>query len=300
MLSLRASRTLCSSSRCLPFRSFAPCTLPRLIRVRPYSTPTSSYENIIVSTPKPGVGLVTLNRPKALNALSSPLFKELNEALVAFEEDKNIGAIVITGSDKAFAAGADIKEMAPLTFSDAYTTNFITSWSHLTTLRTPIIAAVSGYALGGGCELAMMCDIMYTTTSATLGQPEIKLGTIPGAGGSQRMTRAIGKSKAMELILTGKTFSGKQAEEWGLSAQAVEGGNKEVLDLALETAATIAGYSRVASVACKEVVNKSQELALREGVEYERRIFHGLFGSADQKIGMKAFAEKKKAEWENR
>jgi enoyl-CoA hydratase len=196
-------------------------------------------------------------------------------------------------------AGADIKEMAPLTFADAYSSNFIASWSHLTTLRKPILAAVSGYALGGGCELAMMCDIMYCTSNATFGQPEIKLGTIPGAGGSQRLTAAIGKSKAMDLILTGKNFSGVQAEQWGLAAKVVEGGNKEVLDATLQTAATIASFSKVAVVAAKEVVNKSQDLGVREGVEYERRIFHSLFGSQDQKIGMKAFAEKKKAEWTN-
>jgi enoyl-CoA hydratase len=187
--------------------------------------------------------------------------------------------------------------MAPLTFADAYTNNFIASWSHLTTLRKPILAAVSGYALGGGCELAMMCDIMYCTASATFGQPEIKLGTIPGAGGSQRLTAAIGKSKAMDLILTGKNFSGVQAEQWGLAAKVVEGGNKEVLEATLETAETIASFSKVAVIAAKEVVNKSLDLGVREGVEYERRIFHSLFGSQDQKIGMKAFAEKKKAEW---
>jgi len=290
MFTLRCARPAVRS-----LASFAPRTIPRPVRA--YSTESSSYEHILVSTPKPGVGLITLNRPKALNALSTPLFKELNAALIAFEEDKDVGAIVITGSDKAFAAGADIKEMAPLTFADAYTTNFIAPWSHLTTLRTPILAAVSGYALGGGCELAMMCDVLYCTTSATFGQPEIKLGTIPGAGGSQRLTAAIGKSKAMELILTGKNFSGVEAEKWGLAARVFEGGNKEVLDAALETAANIASFSRVAVVAAKEVVNKSQDLGVREGVEYERRIFHSLFGSQDQKIGMKAFAEKKKAEW---
>jgi enoyl-CoA hydratase len=189
--------------------------------------------------------------------------------------------------------------MAPLTFADAYTNNFIVSWSHITTLRKPILAAVSGYALGGGCELAMMCDIMYCTASATFGQPEIKLGTIPGAGGSQRLTAAIGKSKAMDLILTGKNLSGVQAEQWGLAAKVVEGGNKEVLEATLETAGTIASFSKVVVVAAKEVVNKSQDMGIREGVEYERRIFHSLFGSQDQKIGMKAFAEKKKAEWTN-
>ncbi|OJD27551.1 hypothetical protein ACJ73_01051 [Blastomyces percursus] len=267
---------------------------------RLYSTASPAYEHILVSTPKPGVGLITLNRPKALNALSSPLFRELNDALTKYDEDKDIGAIVLTGSEKAFAAGADIKEMAPLTFSSAYSNNFIAPWSHLAnTIRTPVIAAVSGYALGGGCELAMMCDIIYCTSKATFGQPEIKLGTIPGAGGSQRLTRAIGKSRAMELILTGKNFSGKEAGEWGLAARVIDGGKDELIEAAVETASVIASYSRVAVVAAKEVVNKSQELNLKEGVDYERRLFHGLFGSKDQKIGMTAFAEKKKPEWSN-
>lgn len=184
------------------------------------------------------------------------------------------------------AAGADIKEMAPMSFSYAYSNNFIAPWSHLANnIRKPVIAAVSGYALGGGCELALMCDIIYCTANATFGQPEIKLGVIPGAGGSQRLTRAVGKSKAMELILTGKNFSGKEAGEWGVAAKVVEGGKEEVLAEALSTAETIAGYSRVAVTAAKEVVNKSQELALKEGVDFERRLFHGLFGSRDQKIG---------------
>lgn len=184
-------------------------------------------------------------------------------------------------------AGADIKEMAPLTFASAYSNNFIAPWSHLANnIRKPVIAAVSGYALGGGCELALMCDIIYCTSTATFGQPEVKLGTIPGAGGSQRLTAAIGKSRAMDLILTGKNFSGKEAGEWGVAAKVVEGGDsEELVKAAVETAGTIAGYSRVATVAAKEVVNKSQELSLREGVEYERRLFHGLFGSKDQKIG---------------
>ncbi|KAH0831783.1 putative enoyl-CoA hydratase, mitochondrial [Fonsecaea pedrosoi] len=273
--------------------SAVPRTLPRLVR---FQSTSSSYENILVSTPRPGVGLITLNRPKALNALSSALFVELNDALKKYEDDKDIGAIVLTGSDKAFA---DIKEMAPLTFSDAYVNNFIAPWSYMTTLRKPIIAAVSGHALGGGCELAMMCDVLYCTKTANFGQPEIKLGTIPGAGGSQRLTAALGKSKSMELILTGNNLSGEEAEKHGLAAKAFEGGNKEVLEGALNTAEKIAGYSRVAVIAAKEVVNKSQDLGVREGVEYERRIFHSLFGSQDQKIGMKAFAEKKKAEWTN-
>ena len=189
--------------------------------------------------------------------------------------------------------------MAPLTFSDAYVNNFIAPWSYLATLRKPVIAAVSGHALGGGCELAMMCDILYCTKTANFGQPEIKLGTIPGAGGSQRLTAAFGKSKAMEIILTGNNFSGEDAEKYGLAAKAFEGGNKEVVEGALNTAEKVASYSRVAVIAGKEVVNKSQDLGVREGVEYERRIFHSLFGSQDQKVGMKAFAEKKKPEWTN-
>ena len=241
--------------------------------------------------------VVTLNRPKALNALCTPLIKELNEALVEFNESDDTSVIILTGSEKAFAAGADIKEMAPLTFADAYTKAFIESWSNLTTqVKKPIIAAVSGHALGGGCELAMMCDFIYCTEKANFGQPEIKLGTLPGAGGSQRLTRAIGKSKAMELILTGKSFSGAEAEKWGLAARTFPT-YEALMEATLKTAENIASYSRVAIIACKEVVNKSQDLPLRDGVEYERRVFHSVFGSQDQKIGMKAFAEKKKAEW---
>lgn len=240
---------------------------------------------------------VTLNRPKALNALCTPLIQELNTALRGFNEADDTSVIILTGSEKAFAAGADIKEMAPLSFSEAYTKSFIESWSDLTTqIKKPIIAAVSGHALGGGCELSMMADILYCTEGANFGQPEIKLGTIPGAGGSQRLTRAVGKSKAMELILTGKSFSGTEAAQWGLAARAFPSYDA-LMEGALKTAETIAGYSRVAINGCKEVVNKSQDLPLRDGVEFERRVFHSLFGSNDQKIGMKAFAEKKKAEW---
>lgn len=203
----------------------------------------------------------------------------------------------MTGSAKAFAAGADIKEMAPLTFSSAYSNDFIESWSLLTTvIKKPIIAAVSGHALGGGCELALMADILYCTESASFGQPEIKLGVVPGAGGSQRLTRAVGKAKAMELILTGRTFSGVEAEKWGVAARTFAN-HEELMAGALKTAEVIASYSKVAVKAAKEVVNKSQDLGLRDGVEYERRVFHGLFGSRDQKIGMEAFTAKKKAEW---
>lgn len=274
-----------------------PGSLPRLARV--YSVPSNQkeYEFIQLSEPKPGVGQVTLNRPKALNALSTPLINELNAALSFLQASPSIKAILLTGSAKSFAAGADIKEMAPLSFSQAYTTSFIESWSSLTTdVKKPIIAAVSGHALGGGCELALMADILYCTETANFGQPEVKLGTIPGAGGSQRLTRAIGKSRAMELILTGKSFTGKEAFEWGVAARAFPT-YEALMEAALGTAETIAGYSKVAVMACKEVVNKSQDLPLRDGVEYERRVFHGLFGSRDQKIGMGAFAEKKNPEW---
>jgi enoyl-CoA hydratase len=272
---------------------FQPYTLPRFART--FSAKT--YEYIQTSQPKPGVGQVTLNRPKALNALCTPLIKELNEALHDFNASDDTTVIILTGSEKAFAAGADIKEMAPLSFAEAYTKSFIEEWSQLTThVKKPIIAAVSGHALGGGCELAMMCDVLYCTEGANFGQPEIKLGTLPGAGGSQRLTRAIGKSRAMELILTGKSFSGVEAERWGLAARAFPT-YEALMEGTLKTAETVAGYSRVAVMACKEVVNKSQDLPLRDGVEYERRVFHSLFGSQDQKVGMKAFAEKKKAEW---
>lgn len=203
---------------------------------------------------------------------------------------------MLTGSEKAFAAGADIKEMADKTFADAYGNDFIESWTTTTQIKKPLITAVNGHALGGGCELAMMGDILYCSKTANFGQPEIKLGTIPGAGGSQRLTRAIGKSKAMELILTGNSFSGQQAYEWGLAAKCYET-PAECLDGAIATAEKIAGMSRIAVKAAKEVVNKSQDLGIREGVEYERRVFHALFGSRDQKIGMKAFAEKKKPDW---
>ena len=223
-----------------------------------------------------------------MNALSAAVFSDLNSALITLDKDSSIGAMVITGNEKAFAAGADIKEMTDLTFSKAYTEDFIESWSVQTSqIKKPIISAVNGYALGGGCELALMADILYCSNEATFGQPEIKLGIIPGAGGSQRLTQALGKSKAMELILTGKTFSGAKARQWGLAARVFPTA-QECVDGAVELAETIAGYSKVAVKAAKEVVNKSQDLGVREGVEYERRVFHGLFGSKDQKIGKNA------------
>ena len=210
---------------------------------------------------------------------------EINSALTSFEQDASIGVTVITGNEKAFIAGADIKEMKDKTFSQAYLEDFIEPWSLLVSqVKKPIVSAVNGYALGGGCEIAMMTDIIYCSSTATFGQPEIKLGIIPGAGGSQRLIRAIGKSRAMELILTGKNFSGKEAFDWGLAAR-VFGTPQECVDGAVDTAALIASYSKIAVKAAKEVVNKSQDLGVRDGVEFERRVFHGLFGSEDQKIG---------------
>lgn len=269
--------------------------------IRRFSSQLSKANEFIqIVEPRPGVGQITLNRPNVLNALSTPMMMELGDALRTFDRNPRISVIILTGSKKAFAAGADIKEMANLSFSEAYTNCFIEPWSAFTkSVKKPIIAAVSGHALGGGCELALMCDIIYCTDSANFGQPEIKLGTIPGAGGSQRLTRAIGKSRAMELILTGKNFSGKEAVNMGLASQSFSSWD-DLMEGALKTAETIAGHSKIAVIAAKEVVNKSQDLPLRDGVEYERKLFHSLFGSADQKIGMKAFAEKKKPEWTHR
>ncbi|KAI5778950.1 ClpP/crotonase-like domain-containing protein [Geopyxis carbonaria] len=274
---------------------------PRLIRnVQPVRNVSDggSYQYIIPSTPRPGVGQITLNRPKALNALNTPLMTELYAALQHFDSSKDIRAVVITGSEKAFAAGADIKEMKDLEFSTAYGQDFIKNWSNITAISIPIIAAVNGVALGGGCELAMMADILYCGPRAVFGQPEIKLGVIPGSGGSQRLTRAIGKAKAMELILTGKTFNAEQAVAWGLAAEGFETPDK-CISGALDTAEIIAGYGAIAVKAAKEVVNQSMETGLSEGVKYERRVFHALFGSKDQKIGMTAFVEKQKPKWHN-
>ncbi|KAF2267926.1 ClpP/crotonase [Lojkania enalia] len=288
MYSFRASTRVASQFRATRF--------PKLVRTYAEG---KSYEYLNVSTPRPGVGFIQLNRPKALNALCTPLILELNSALRAFQSDNAISAIVLTGSEKAFAAGADIKEMKDLTFANAYGADFIESWSDLVSfLKKPLITAVNGYALGGGCELAMMGDILYCSSGAVFGQPEIKLGVVPGAGGSQRLTKAIGKSRAMEAILTGDNISAKQAGEWGLVAKVFDS-PQECVDGAVKTAEKIAGYSQIAVKAAKEVVNKSQDLGIREGVEFERRVFHGLFGSKDQKIGMGAFAAKQKPEWTN-
>ncbi|GAA5975389.1 hypothetical protein JCM5350_006466 [Sporobolomyces pararoseus] len=266
------------------------------IEIRTLSTGPASYENILVSSPTPGVSLITLNRPKALNALNSALFTELNQALSILSTDDSCHSVVLTGSSKAFAAGADIKEMKDKEFAQVYKEDFLSHWTQLTKFRKPIVAAVSGYALGGGCELAMMCDIILAAPNAVFGQPEINLGVIPGAGGTQRLTHAIGKSRAMELVLTGSNFSAQQASDWGLISRVVPEG-QDVVEEAVKVANKIASKGRVAVQAGKEGVNAAYELSLQEGLRFERRIFHQLFATNDQKVGMRAFAEKKKPEW---
>jgi len=257
-----------------------------------------AYENIIVET-KGHVGLITLNRPKAWNALSNGLVRELGLALDAFEADADIGAIVITGSEKAFAAGADIKEMADKTFTDCYLEDFITTgWEAVTKIRKPVIAAVAGVALGGGCEVAMMCDFILAGDNAKFGQPEITLGIIPGAGGTQRLTRAVGKAKAMEMILTGRQIDAVEAERCGLVSRIVP--VSDLVEEALKVGERIATLGRVSVLAAKESVNRSYETTLAEGVKFERRIFHALFATEDQKEGMAAFAEKRQPSFKNR
>ncbi|MEQ8440927.1 MAG: enoyl-CoA hydratase [Alphaproteobacteria bacterium] len=256
------------------------------------------YEHIIAEK-KDSVGLITLNRPKALNALCAALIAELGRALDDMEADDAIGAVVITGSEKAFAAGADIKEMASKDFMDVYLGDFITDgWERITTCRKPIIAAVAGYALGGGCEVAMMCDFIIAAESAKFGQPEITIGTIPGSGGTQRLTRFVGKSKAMEMCLTGRLMDAAEAERSGLVSRVVP--NEELLGDAMKTAAQIAGLSRPVVLMAKDAVNRAYETTLKEGVHFERRIFHSTFALEDQKEGMAAFAEKREPKWKNR
>jgi len=257
-----------------------------------------AYENIIVET-KGKVGLVTLNRPKALNALCAALIKELGQALDAFEADDNIGCIVLTGSERAFAAGADIKEMASKTYMDVYLADFITvGWERVTTCRKPIVAAVAGFALGGGCEVAMMCDFILAADTAKFGQPEITIGTIPGAGGTQRLTRFVGKSKAMEMCLTGRMMDAAEAERAGLVSRVVPAA--DLLPEALKVAEKIAGLSRPVVLMAKEAVNRAYETTLAEGVRFERRLFHSTFATEDQKEGMAAFVEKRAPGWKNR
>jgi enoyl-CoA hydratase len=250
-----------------------------------------SYETILV-TRDDRVGTITLNRPKALNALNSQVMNEVVAAAAEFDDDPGIGAIIITGSgEKAFAAGADIKEMAELSFADVFASDFFAGWGKFAATRTPTIAAVAGYALGGGCELAMMCDLLIAADTAKFGQPEIKLGVLPGMGGSQRLTRAIGKAKAMDLILTGRNMDAEEAERAGLVSRVVPA--DRLLDEANAVAKTIAGMSLSASRMAKEAVNRAFETTLAEGLLYERRIFHSAFATDDQTEGMNAFTEKR-------
>lgn len=244
------------------------------------------------------VGLIRLNRPQALNALNSELIGELETALFGFEADEGIGCVVLTGSEKAFAAGADIKEMRDKDFAEAFLGDFLARWDSVTRARKPIIAAVSGFALGGGCELAMMCDFIVAADTAQFGQPEIKIGVIPGAGGTQRLTRAIGKAKAMDMCLTGRTMGAEEAERAGLVSRIAPAG--DLIAEALKAAAAIAAMSAPAVLMAKEAVNRAFESTLAEGVRYERRLFYSLFATQDQKEGMTAFIEKRKPAFKNR
>jgi enoyl-CoA hydratase len=256
-----------------------------------------SEPNVIVET-KGRVGIMRLNRPQALNALNRALVAELFAAIDSFEANEAIGCMLITGNEKAFAAGADIKEMAEKTFIEAYLGNFCADWDRAARTRKPIVAAVAGFALGGGCELAMQCDIVIAADTAKFGQPEMKIGVIPGIGGTQRLTRAVGKAKAMDMILTGRMMDAAEAERSGLVARVVPAAS--LMDEAMKVAETIANMSLPSVLAGKEAVNTAFETSLAEGCRFERRIFHSLFATADQKEGMKAFIEKRKPAWKNK
>ena len=256
-----------------------------------------TYQNILVET-QGRVGIIRLNRPQALNALNKALIAELTQAIETFDADEKIGCMLITGNDKAFAAGADIKEMADKPFIDAYLGDFVSNWNVAARARKPIVAAVAGFALGGGCELAMQCDIVIAADTAKFGQPEIKLGVIPGIGGTQRLARAVGKAKAMDLILTGRMMDAAEAEKSGLVARLVS--PEKLMDEAMKVAETIANMSLPSVLAGKEAVNRAFEGGLSEGMAFERRIFHSLFATEDQKEGMAAFIEKRPAKFKNK
>ncbi len=256
-----------------------------------------AYKNIQVET-HGKVGLIRLHRPQAMNALNSELIGELANAIAGFEADPNIGCVVLTGSDKAFAAGADIKEMADMSYMDAYYGNFAAGWDAAARARKPVIAAVAGFALGGGCEVAMQCDLIIAADNAKFGQPEIKLGVIPGIGGTQRLTRAVGKAKSMEMTLTGRMMDAAEAERSGLVARVVP--LASLMEETMKIAATIASMPLQALMVAKESVNRSFETTLAEGVLFERRVFHSLFATFDQKEGMAAFVEKRPAKFENK
>lgn len=252
----------------------------------------------ILSEHRGRVGMITLNRPEALNALNTIVMGEVADAAKVFDDDAKIGAIIVTGSAKAFAAGADIKQMLPLSYVDAYDTNFFAGWDAVTRVRKPVIAAVAGYALGGGCELAMMCDFIVAADNAKFGQPEITLGVMPGMGGSQRLTRAVGKSKAMDMCLTGRMMDAEEAERAGLVSRIVPAG--QLIEETLKIAEKIASMSIPATMMAKEAVNRAFETTLAEGVLFERRSFHAMFALEDQKEGMTAFIEKRSASFKNR
>lgn len=255
------------------------------------------YEAILTEV-KDRVGLIRLNRPQQLNALNAQLMEEVAAALEEFDRDENIGCIVITGNERAFAAGADIKEMAGASAADMLTHDAISRWDRIKKIKKPIVAAVSGWCLGGGCEVAMACDIIVASESAQFGQPEINIGVMPGAGGTQRLTRAIGKSKAMEMVLTGRTLSAREAEQAGLVSRVAP--VEVYLDEALKLAGEIASRAPIAIRLAKEAVNKSYEMPLADGLDYERRLFYFLFATEDQKEGMQAFVDKRPAEWKGR
>ena len=257
-----------------------------------------AYELIEVRTEGGKVGIVTLNRPKQLNALNNQLMDELGAALKAFDADESVGCMIVTGSEKAFAAGADIAAMSSYSFADVYKSDYITrNWEIIRSVRKPVIAAVSGFALGGGCELALMCDFIIAADNARFGQPEIKLGVIPGAGGSQRLPRAVGKAKAMDMILTSRMMDAAEAERTGLVSRVVP--LDKLMDETLAAALTICEFSQLAVMAAKEAVNRSFESNLSDGVMFERRMFHALFATADQKEGMDAFVNKRKAQFKH-
>jgi enoyl-CoA hydratase len=256
-----------------------------------------AYENILTET-HGKVGIIRINRPQALNALSNAVKEEVSAALDGFEADAGIGAIIITGSEKAFAAGADIKEMADKNFIDVFLSDYAAGWDRVAQARKPIVAAVAGFALGGGCELAMQCDLIIAADNAKFGQPEIKLGVIPGIGGTQRLTRAVGKAKAMDLILTGRMMDAAEAERSGLVARVVPLAN--LMDEAMKVAETIASMSLPSVLLAKEAINRAFEGTLAEGVRFERRVFHALFATEDQKEGMAAFVEKRPAKFKNK
>ncbi len=257
-----------------------------------------AYENLLVDK-EGAVGVITLNRPDTMNALNDGLMDEMTTALTDFERDDVIGCIVITGSEKAFAAGADIKEMQSKSYMDVFKEDFITrNWETVATCRKPVVAAVAGYALGGGCELAMMCDFILAAENAKFGQPEIQLGIMPGAGGTQRLPRFVGKAKAMEMCLTGRMMDAQEAERCGLVSRVVP--LEELKDEALSVAAKISEFSHPITMMTKESINRAYETTLNEGVRFERRLFHSMFATADQSEGMEAFVEKRKAQFKHR